>query len=214
MAPRERTLSPESPRARSTHRGTELKHAAHELLAIRVSKTSSTRGVSGAVAHLARERRDMPILAGSAKALCTAIKSVAAARTLLREDAVDAGLAATTERDAGERSVTRLQLITTTEKHPNVADGASYTVSKNTNPAALAGALAARLREGKSALASCVGVDAALRAATAVALATGYYGAGEEASGGDGRVLAFPFFTSEGEGDDTITVLNLLVKLA
>lgn len=182
-------------------RGKPLKDAG-PIASIKVSNESHARRVGAAMAHLAREGRSVPVTAGSAKALATAMKAVAIARKFLREDEGDLGFSAVVERGE-ERSVTVLTIVPVAVEVENEVEN-PYTVSKSTDPSSLSGALAARLREGKTVLARCVGVAPAARAATAVALATGHMETG--------TVLAFPFFSTEGEGDDRITVLNLCVK--
>lgn len=217
-------------------RGVSLRDASRTLETIKVSTASTTRGVAAALAHLVRENRGIEILAGSGRALSTALKACAAARKLLKNEDRDVAVAArlSSSENADESAAprrTRLYLVPLASIVESGSPGeacASYTVKSNTNPAALAGALTARLREGKTAVVSCVGVDAATRAATALALASQYRtadaddakgAAADDASARDTtkRVVAVCYFTTEtsgasGRAGEEVSVLNLHVR--
>ena len=200
-----------SPPSQLVERGAALRDAAHVITSIKVSINSTTRGVAAAMAHLARDRREMDVLAGSGRALATALKACAAARKMLLDDNRGVAVSATITDD--ERRLTRLRLVPLSAAVDIAVPSdtcAAFSASRSTNPSALAGALAARLREGKTALVSCVGIDSATRAATALALATRYLGEDAEERG---RIIATCHFTEEQseDGADTITVLNLHV---
>jgi stage V sporulation protein SpoVS len=213
-----------------------LRDAVRTLETIKVSTSSTTRGVAAALAHLVRENRSVEILAGSGRTLATAIKACAVARKLLKDDDRDVAVAArlTSTGNADESTAsrrTRLYLVplaSIVESGTPSEACASYTVKSNTNPAALAGALTARLREGKTAVVSCIGVDAVTRAATALALASQYRtadvdeakddtSAGECAHDTIHRVVAVCHFTTEtsgapGRAGEEVNVLNLHVR--
>jgi stage V sporulation protein SpoVS len=198
-----------SPSPRPAERGAALKDAAHAITSIKVSVNSTTRGVAAAMAHLSRDRKEMDVLAGSGRALATALKACAAARKMLHDENRGVAVSATITED--ERRLTRLRLVPLSTAAGVAVPSdtcAAFSSSRSTNPAALAGALAARLREGKTAIVSCVGIDSATRAATALALATRYLNADAEERG---RVVATCHFTEEQSEDGAITVLNLHV---
>ena len=81
----------------------------------------------------------------------------------------------------------------------------TYTAGSTTAPAALSGALANRLREGKSAEVKCIGAVAVTRAATACALASSY---------AELAVGLFPEFRNEpsDDGESTVSVLVLRIR--
>ena len=198
-----------SPSPRLTERGAALKDAAHAINSIKVSVNSTTRGVAAAMAHLSRDQKEMDILAGSGRALATTLKACAAARKMLRNDNLGVAVSATITDD--ERRLTRLRLVPLSAAVDVAVPSdtcAAFSASRGTNPAALAGAMAARLREGKTALVSCVGIDSSTRAATALALATRYLSADTEERG---RIVATCHFTEEQSENGDITVLNLHV---
>lgn len=56
---------------------------------IKVSAKSTTKTVAGALAYLARERRSVRIVAGSAACINTALKASATARRYVEADGVD-----------------------------------------------------------------------------------------------------------------------------
>jgi len=198
-----------SPTPLPAERGAALKDAANAITSIKVSVNSTTRGVAAAMAHLSRDQKEMDVLAGSGRALATALKACAAARKMLIDDNLGVAVSATITDD--ERRQTRLRLVPLSAAvdvaMPSDACVA-FSASRSTNPAALAGALAARLREGKTALVSCVGIDPATRAATALALATRYLNGDPEERG---RIVATCHFTEEKSKEGEITVLNLHV---
>jgi stage V sporulation protein SpoVS len=198
-----------SPPPRLAERGAALRDAANVITSIKVSVNSTTRGVAAAMAHLSRDSREMDVLAGSGRALATALKACAAARKMLLDD--NRGVAVSATIIDGERRLTRLRLVPLSAAVDVAVPSdtcAAFSASRSTNPSALAGALAARLREGKTALVSCVGIDSATRAATALALATRYLGEDAEEHG---RIVATCHFTEEQSEEGTITVLNLHV---
>ena len=194
-----RRMSEDAPRAR----GKSLKDNG-AIETIKISNVSTAKRVGAAMAHLAREGKGVDVKAGSAKALSTALKAVAVARKFLRDNEGDLGVSARIER-GDDKSTTVLTLVPAAGKVENASDN-PYTVSSKTDPSSLSGALAARVRESKTALARCVGVAPAARAATALALATSHVEGG--------NVVGYPFFQDEGEGEERVTVLNLLVKAA
>lgn len=188
-------------KAQTVTRGKPLKETS-AIETIKVSNVSQAKRVGAAMAHLARERRAVSVSAGSAKALATALKAVAIARKYLGATEGDLGVSARIDRGE-DRSTTILTLVPMTAKVENSVDN-PYTVSKTTDPSALSGALAARVRESQTALARCVGVGPTSRTATALALTSAHV----EGS----NVVGFPYFSDEGEGEERVTVLNVLVK--
>ena len=183
------------------------------LTTIKISNKSTTKGVAGAIAHLARDNRAVDVLAGSASALNVAVKATAVARVYLNADAPDCGLAASMSMNDGRKNVA-LKLVIFDVKHMDsdeTPDNATLTVASKTDSGALAGAIAARVREGKPVKLSAVGAGSVLRAVTSVALATRYVS--ENFPNG---LAILPTFEKTGGEDPSagasISILKLIVK--
>lgn len=183
-----------------------------DLKAIKVSANSTTRGLAGAMAKLAREQRRVEILAGSAACVNTAVKAIVTARRYLDEDPVDVLLVATvaTRNAAGRdrRKALELAMCPYVKANTNIyaAESVEYSAGANTSTQALAGALAARFRDGKSAVVKCIGATPVLRALTACGLGAAY---------ADAKVDIFPVFetATQKEGDGTVSVMVLNMRL-
>ena len=192
-------------------RGVRLAEDA-DLTTIKISNKSTTKGVAGAIAHLARDNRAVDVLAGSASALNVAVKATAVARVYLNADAPDCGLAASMSMNDGRKTVS-LKLVIFDAKHidDETPDNATLTVASKTDSGALAGAIAARVREGKPVKLSAVGAGSVLRAVTSVALATRYVS--ENFPNG---LAILPTFEKTGGEDPSagasISILKLIVK--
>lgn len=174
---------------------------------LKVSATTDTRRFAGALAHVAREHRDVKISALSPANVNTAIKAVAVARDYVKEEGIDVGVVVHF-RDQARRAL-ELRYVTFDSRFNVPAEGSTvYTVGKSTNSAATAGAVAARVREDTRPVLSCIGAGALIRALTSVGIANEYI---ERETHHKNELLVIPYFTNESKGADTITVLNMCV---
>ena len=152
----------------------EMSHPNQSLTSIRVSNKSLTKKVAGAMAKIARECRDLDVLAGSASAVNTALKASAVARQFTADDDIENYLVPNF-LVVDEKKRVNFRMVTTKPKQVAMeTDVVEYMVGNSTEAGALAGAVAARLREGKTARLAVVGATAAMRAAMAATLAAQY----------------------------------------
>lgn len=178
----------------------------NDITSIRVSNKSLTKKVAGAMAKIARDGRDVDVLAGSASAVNTALKASAVARQFTVDDNIDTYLVPSFEVVDDRKRVNFKMVTVKTKQTPLEPDVVEYLVGNSTEAGALAGALAARLREGKSANLAVVGATAATRAATAATLAATY------AERAVGLFNSFGNSPSKTEGGQPISVLYLNVR--
>jgi stage V sporulation protein SpoVS len=182
-------------------RGSQLKDDT-SLSEIKVSNKSTTKTISGALSHLARDHREVEILAGSAGALNVAIKAAAVARGYVSADNLDIGILPTLVVNDGRKIVSLKTYIFNNVQLD--ADTESLTVSAKTESGALAGAISARIRDKKTVTLTAVGASCVLRALTAVALAGKYVETVK-------NLAILPKFEKSGDGDAQISVLKLTI---
>lgn len=156
----------------SVLRGPSLKDS-DELKVVKVSSTSTTHSIAGAFAHLARAGRTVEVLAGSAATVNVAFKAVAAVRTYLLDEGLDACVVPTMKTIEGRKAVA-MEFIPFKERQAEPVDSTEYICTSKTKAGALAGAIAARLRENGKVSVSVVGAAAAINAVMAIALAGKY----------------------------------------
>ena len=175
---------------------------------IKVSGTSSPKKVAGALAHIARERESVSILALSPPCLNTAVKGMAIARDYIEEDKVDAGFTIKFRKggDPKKPKPMDINFVVFDERFEDpFGDQVIYNVKADTKSAGLAGALAARLREEgeKVHVLACVGAGCVSRALVALALLDDYVA--------DTKLFFVPFFSKENKGETEISVVNIAI---
>ena len=177
---------------------------------LKVSSTTETKRFAGALAHIAREQREVTISALSPGNVNTAVKAVAVARNYIKDDGIDVGIVAKF-READRRAL-EFRYVTFDSRYdvPSEADpkAPTYTVGRTTKSSATAGAVAARVREGVRPVLSCIGAPAVVRALTAISIANQYI---ERETDRKSELLVVPYFTNETKGEDTVTALNMCV---
>lgn len=182
------SFSPYGERARE--RTTNSRDAVPTLIDdfIKVAKESNPKAVAGRIAHVSRAG-DPPkaILSTGGQCVNQAIKALCIAREYLVDDGIDVAFQpAFLDSD---RSKPALALYLAKHAPTRLADAEiEFAVSGHSNPQSVAGALAARIREGKTVSLSAIGVDAVANAVLAIGNARVYL----EADKMDVRV--FPSF--------------------
>jgi stage V sporulation protein SpoVS len=136
---------------------------------IKVSATSNVKPVAGKIAHSCRDGEPPAILTIGASCINQAIKAIAVARGYLSNDALDVSFQpAFRDRDRNRPSIA---LYLSTQAPFRASAGSEETelpVSSASQPTVVAGALAARVREGKRVCLTSIGVDAVANAVLAI----------------------------------------------
>jgi len=155
------------PRRSTTSGGTRLLH---------VSGQSPVKQVAGAISWISREGECPKLLATLAPAINQAAKAVAIARKFLEEDKIDIACYPmfTPGRRRQDESFTFV-LRKSTIRAVVLDDGTQeLKVSKQSNPGTVAGAIAARVREGQRVVLSSIGPISVSRAISSIAIARQY----------------------------------------
>lgn len=136
---------------------------------IKVSSQSNPKAVAGKIAHMTRdESASAPcVLCIGAASINQAVKSICIARQYLERDGIDLSFQPAF-RDKDRRASVALYIAKIPTRAPiTIAPGTESVelpVSGHSRPPVVAGALAARVREGKQAALVSIGVDAVANA--------------------------------------------------
>jgi stage V sporulation protein SpoVS len=174
---------------------------------LKVSSNTETKRLAGALAHIAREQREMKISALSPANINTAVKAVAVARDYVKDESIDVGIVLKFRDDS--RRALEMRYVTFDSRY-TVPDESNptYSVGKSTNSSASSGAVAARVREGARPVLSCIGAGSVFRAMTAICLASEYIRRETE---GKNELMIIPYFVNVSKGDESVTTLNMCV---
>jgi len=143
---------------------------------LHVSGQSPVKQVAGAISWISRAGECPRLLATLAPAINQAAKAVAIARKFLEEDKIDIACYPmfTPGRRRQDESFTFL-LRKSTMRAVVLDDGTQeLKVSKQSNPGTVAGAIAARVREGQRVVLSSIGPISVSRAISSIAIARQY----------------------------------------
>merc|ERR550517_2326604 len=143
---------------------------------LHVSGQSPVKQVAGAIAWISREGECPKLLATLAPAINQAVKAVAIARKFMEEDKIDVTVYPmfTPGRRRQDESFT-FQLQKTVNRVSVTDDGTQeLKVSKGSNPGTVAGAIAARVREGQRVILSSIGPKSVSKAICSIAIARQY----------------------------------------
>jgi len=162
------------PRRATTSGGNKTRSQSARLL--HVSGQSPVKQVAGAISWISREGECPKLLATLAPAINQASKAVAIARKFLEEDKIDIACYPmfTPGRRRQDESFTFV-LRKSTIRAVVLDDGTQeLKVSKQSNPGTVAGAIAARVREGQRVVLSSIGPISVSRAISSIAIARQY----------------------------------------
>ncbi|GMH36340.1 hypothetical protein BSKO_04208 [Bryopsis sp. KO-2023] len=138
---------------------------------VKVSKASDVKKVAGRIAHSMR-RDELPVvLSTGASSVNQAVKAAAIARKYLSED--DIGLAIQPAVRHGRKCSVAFQLRRSRHRKPFKHE-VELTLSASSTPTTVAGALAARVREGVPTCLTGIGVDAIAAGVMAISAAREY----------------------------------------
>lgn len=138
---------------------------------IKVSKASDVKKVAGRIAHSLR-RDELPIvLSTGASSVNQAVKATAIARKYLSEDEI--GLAVQPAVRSGRKCSIAFHLRRSRHRKPFKHE-VELTLSASSMPSIVAGALAARVREGVPTCLTGIGVDAIAAGVMAISAAREY----------------------------------------
>lgn len=165
-------------RGRGPANGNLMKDSARLL---HVSGQSPVKQVAGAISWISREGECPRLLATLAPAINQAAKAVAIARKFLEDDKIDIAVYPmfTPGRRRQDESFTfllRKNSMTRGVPGGGIADDGSQElkVSKQSNPGTVAGAIAARVREGQRVVLSSIGPRSVSKAISSIAIARQY----------------------------------------
>jgi len=162
------------PRRSPNSVGTKTRSDSARLL--HVSGQSPVKQVAGAISWISREGECPRLLATLPPAVNQAAKAVAIARKFLEEDKIDIACYPmfTPGRRRQDESFTFI-LRKSTIRAVVLDDGTQeLKVSKNSNPGTVAGAIAARVREGQRVVLSSIGPISVSKAISSIAIARQY----------------------------------------
>jgi stage V sporulation protein SpoVS len=206
-AKRQRTPRGERPPRTNEQSFKDRVHSDPSFNEMKVSTTTDTKRLAGALAHVAREHREMKIAAISPPNVNTAVKAVAIAREYIKDETMDVGLVVKfrddTRRDIDMRYATFDSRFTIPGDSHVV-----YAVGKSSTASSVSGVVAARIREDIRPVLSCIGAGSVFRAVTALCLASEYIRRETEKKS---ELLIVPYFVNEIKGETTVTTLNLCV---
>jgi len=163
-------------RPRRVPKGAESKTRSGSARLLHVSGKSPVKQVAGAISWISRSGECPRLLATLAPAINQAAKAVAIARKFLEEDKIDIACYPmfTPGRRRQDESFTFI-LRKNTIRSVVLDDGTQeLKVSKQSNPGTVAGAIAARVREGQRVVLSSIGPLSVLRAISSIAIARQY----------------------------------------
>lgn len=155
----------------------QRKEEAEEELSdfIRVTGKEEARHYAPKIAWNARNASHMPLLCTGPPAINTAIKAVAIARHLLEEDSLELFVQpAFRDRNMGASLALYLSSKSQRAMEGLIRNCSELTASKNSKPTVVAGAIAARAREGGCPSISSIGPEAVCTALVATAHARLY----------------------------------------
>jgi len=160
--------------------GTQQKKESARML--HVSGQSPVKQVAGAISWISREGECPRLLATLAPAINQAAKAVAIARKFLEDDKIDIAVYPmfTPQRRRQDESFTFLlrknSLTRGVAAGAGIADDGTQElkVSKQSNPGTVAGAIAARVREGQRVVLSSIGPPSVAKAISSIAIARQY----------------------------------------
>lgn len=137
---------------------------------IKVSKESNPKAVAGKIAHSCREGDPPAVLCIGPSCINVAVKAIAIARGYLKNDGLDLSFQPAFRDTDRSRASLALYLAKTKAGAPISTTGeeVEMPVGKDSRPATVAGALAARVREQKTVALVAIGVDAVANAVLAV----------------------------------------------
>merc|ERR1719499_2469308 len=145
---------------------------------LHVSGQSPVKQVAGAISWISREGECPKLLATLAPAINQAAKAVAIARKFMEEDKIDVSVYPmfTPGRRRQDESFTFiLRKSVSRTPVPGLDDGTQeLKVSKGSNPGTVAGAIAARVREGQRVVLSSIGPKSVAKAICSIAIARQY----------------------------------------
>jgi len=146
---------------------------------LHVSGQSPVKQVAGAISWISREGECPRLLATLAPAINQAAKAVAIARKFLEDDKIDISVFPmfTPGRRRQDESFTFLlrKSMTRGAVQGEIDDGTQeLKVSKQSNPGTVAGAIAARVREGQRVVLSSIGPRSVAKAICSIAIARQY----------------------------------------
>merc|ERR550517_1959042 len=146
---------------------------------LHVSGQSPVKQVAGAISWISREGECPRLLATLAPAINQAAKAVAIARKFLEDDKIDISVFPmfTPGRRRQDESFTFLlrKSMTRGVVQGEIDDGTQeLKVSKQSNPGTVAGAIAARVREGQRVVLSSIGPLSVSKAISSIAIARQY----------------------------------------
>ncbi|MEW5308005.1 MAG: hypothetical protein WDW38_007322 [Sanguina aurantia] len=137
---------------------------------IKVSAGSNVKAVAGKIAHSCREGNPPAALCIGAACINQAVKAVCIARGYLTQDGMDLSLQPAFRDTDRSRASLALYLAKQAIAAPpsNGEESVELSVGAHSKPAVVAGALAARVREGKNVSMTAIGVDAVSNAVLAI----------------------------------------------
>jgi len=173
---------PRSTRAGATAAGADkggTNRTADSARMLHVSGQSPVKQVAGAISWISREGECPRLLATLAPAINQAAKAVAIARKFLEDDKIDISVFPmfTPGRRRQDESFTFLlrKSMTRGVVQGEIDDGTQeLKVSKQSNPGTVAGAIAARVREGQRVVLSSIGPRSVSKAICSIAIARQY----------------------------------------
>lgn len=149
---------------------------------LKISSTSNSKSVAGALSHMCRQGDSPKMLATGAASVNQAVKALAISRGYLQENKID--LTCYPELRPGKSSGFLFDVVKSKRTTTTDVTVQQLKVSKTSSESALAGAIANKIRDNQRIALVAVGPDSVVHAVKAVSIGRGYLS-------GDGLDISF-----------------------